>query len=270
MIIGDLVNYWRADCSSAARRLGLAHEHIAIARRHERVREAWAPHLAASREAILAAAEKCPKRDRVLVIGAGDCLDVPVADLARLFASVVLADIVVGKVAREWVKRRPGKIQAVAWDASGALDALAKVSRTLPAELAPAMFTHADPGPPPGGEPDLVVSANCISQLGLVPGHSLAATKRDADLPERCAQAAARRHRAWLAERTGVRVLLADAARLDIAADGRLLKRENLHERFGLPKPDRQWRWDLAPIPEWSEDFHRVHEVGAWVNAPGV
>lgn len=265
MILGDLVNYWRADCPAAARRLGLAHEHIAIARRHERVRAAWAPHLAASRAAILAAAEKCARRERVLVIGAGDCLDVPVADLARLFANVVLADIVVGKVAREWVKRRPGKIQAVAWDASGALDAMARVRDTLTPELAPAMFTHADPGPPPGGEPDLVVSANCISQLGLVPGHSLAATKRDADLPERCAVAAARRHRAWLAERTGVRVLLADAARLDIAADGRVLKRENLHERFGLPKPDRQWRWDLAPIPEWSEDFHRVHEVGAWV-----
>ncbi len=91
------------------------------------------------------------------------------------------------------------------------------------------------------------------------------AYEKDKGLPERCAKAAARRHLAWLAQRPGVRVLLADAARLDIGADGRQLKKETLHERFGLPKPDRTWRWDLAPIPEWSRDFHRVHEVGAWI-----
>lgn len=267
MIFSNFLRNWRADCSASARSLGLADEHVAIARRHERVRAAWAPHLAASREAVLWAAEKCAQQKRVLVIGAGDCLDVPVKELAEHFTEVVLADIVVGKVARDWAKSNPSRIRAVAWDASGALDALAKVSDTLPANLAPAMFTHADPGLPPGGEADLVVSANCISQLGLVPGHSLPATKQDADLPERCAVAAAQRHRAWLAERSGVRLLMADAARLDYAADGRLLKRENLHKRFGLPKPDRQWRWDLAPIPEWSPDFHRVHEVGAWLYA---
>ncbi|MEO6993304.1 MAG: hypothetical protein ABI273_06725, partial [Lacunisphaera sp.] len=80
-----------------------------------------------------------------------------------------------------------------------------------------------------------------------------------------CARAAARRHLHWLGERTGIRLLIADAARMDIGADGKQLKRETLHERFGLPRPDRQWRWDLAPIPEWSEKFHRVHEVGAWI-----
>ena len=65
-----------------------------------------------------------------------------------------------------------------------------------------------------------------------------------------------------------MRVLLADAARLDIAADGRVLKRDNLAARFGLRTPDRTWRWDLAPIPGWSPDFHRVHNAGAWIDGP--
>jgi len=93
----------------------------------------------------------------------------------------------------------------------------------------------------------------------------LRAKEKDHDLPDRCAKAAARRHLGWLAQRTGVRILLADAARLNIAADGREIKRESLSSRYGLEKPDRFWRWDLAPIPEWSPDFHRVHEVGAWI-----
>lgn len=87
-----------------------------------------------------------------------------------------------------------------------------------------------------------MVSANCISQLGLVSAHSLPAYQGDKALPERCARTAARRHLEWLAERPGVRLMIADAARLDLGPDGRQLKRETLHERFGLPKPDRQWR----------------------------
>lgn len=253
------------DCPPAARQLGLLREHEDIAKRHARVRAAWAPHLAESRKVVLEMAQRCPRRERVLVIGAGDCLDVPVEELAGMFGRVVLADIVTSAEARRWERRLPGRVQGVNWDASGALAALAAVRETVAPHEAPEIFARADPGPPPGGEPDYVVSANCISQLGLVPGHSLPAYARDKSLPDRCAKAAARRHLAWLDERPGVRLLLADAARLNIGPDGRQLKKETLHERFGLPKPDRIWRWDLAPIPEWSRDFHRVHEVGAWI-----
>lgn len=59
---------------------------------------------------------------------------------------------------------------------------------------------------------------------------------------------------------------MADAARLNISAEGNLLRREPLTDPIGLPLPDRQWRWDLAPIPEWSHRYHRVHEVGAWMD----
>lgn len=252
-------------CPPAGRQLGLLKEHEDIAKRHARVRAAWAPHLASSKQVVLEVAARCPSRRRALVIGAGDCLDVPVTELAGMFGEVVLADIVTSAEVRRRERELPGRVRGVNWDASGALAALAAVRETVAPHEAPEIFARAEPGPPPGGEPDFIVSANCISQLGLVPGHSLPAYAKDKGLPERCAKAAARRHLAWLAQRPGVRVLLADAARLDIGPDGRQLKKETLHERFGLPKPDRTWRWDLAPIPEWSRDFHRVHEVGAWI-----
>jgi hypothetical protein len=252
-------------CPPVARQLGLLREHEDIATRHARVSAAWAPHLAECRRVILEAAAACPRRRRVLVIGAGDCLDVPVAELAELFSEVVLADIVTSAGVRRLEKRFPGKVRGINWDASGALAALAAVRETVEAHAAAEIFAQADPGPAPGGEADLVVSANCISQLGLVPGHSLRAYARDKGLPDRCAKAAAKRHLAWLQQQSGMRLLLADTARLDISPEGRVLKKETLHERFGLPRPDRTWRWDLAPIPEWSRDFHRVHEVGVWV-----
>ena len=268
-MISGVLRRLATSCPPAGRELGLLREHEDIARRHARVRAAWAPHLAESRRVVLEAAQRCPQRRRALVIGAGDCLDVPVAELAGIFAEVVLADIVTSAEVRRWARKLPGRVRGVNWDASGALTALAAVRETVTAHEAPEIFARADPGPPPGGEPDFIVSANCISQLGLVPGHALPAGAKDKALPERCAKAAARRHLAWLEQRPGVRILLADAARFDIGPDGRQLKKETLHERFGLPKPDRTWRWDLAPIPEWSRDFHRVHEVGAWIFGSG-
>ncbi len=264
-MFSELIRRWRTQCPPWARQLGLAKEHLDIAGRHARVRAAWEPHLQASRTAMLAAADLCARHERVLVIGAGDCLDVPVAELAAKFTQVTLADIVVSAAARRWAKQLPGRVSVVSWDASGALVELARRREALAGAEVPRIFAEADPGPPPGGEADLVISANCISQLGLVPGHSLPATAQDKDLPERCARAAAKRHLAWLKERSGVCLLVADVARLDVAADGRVLKRDTLHERFGLPKPEQTWRWDLAPIPEWSPDFHRVHEVGTWL-----
>ncbi|MDQ5977683.1 MAG: hypothetical protein QG602_655 [Verrucomicrobiota bacterium] len=257
-------------CPPAARELGLLREHEDIAKRHAKVRAAWAPHLAESRKVILEVAERCDRRQRVLVIGAGDCLDVPVAGLAECFAEVVLADIVTSAEVRWWEKKLSGQVRGANWDASGALAALAAVRKTVASQEASEIFAKADAGPPPGGEADLIVSANCISQLGLVPGHSLPAYDKDKGLPDRCAKAAAKRHLAWLQQQPGVRLLLADAARYDIGPDGKQLKKETLHERFGLPKPDRTWRWDLAPIPEWSPDFHRVHEVGAWMFGENV
>lgn len=264
-MLSRLFRRFQTSCPPAGRELGLLKEHEDIAKRHDRVRAAWASHLAESRRVVLEVAQRCAQRRRALVIGAGDCPDVPVAGLADIFEEVVLADIVTSAEVRRWEREFPGKVRGANWDASGALAALAAVRETVTAHEAPEIFARADPGSPPGGEADFVVSANCISQLGLVPGHSLPAYEKDRGLPDRCAKAAARRHLAWLEQRPGVRLLLADAARLDIGPDGRQLKKETLHERFGLPKPDRVWRWNLAPIPEWSPEFHRVHEVGAWI-----
>lgn len=265
-MLAELFRSLTLRCPPWARLLGLAHEHVAITYRYRRVSAAWAPHLEASRAAILAGAERCRERNRVLVIGAGDCRDVPVVELAARFETVVLTDVVIGPELRKLARRSGGKIRAEVWDATGALARLAEGWHSLSAAEVEALFAKGDPGLPPGGEPDLVVSANCISQLGVVPVDRLQATKADEGFQNRCGAAAARRHRQWLAVRPGVRVLLGDRARLDIDAQGRELKRAEMPGMDGLRRPDRSWRWLLAPIPEWDPAFDRVHEVGAWID----
>jgi hypothetical protein len=265
-MLAELFRYFTLRCPPWARLLGLAHEHVAITQRHRRTAAAWTPHLDASRAAILAGAERCRQRRRVLVIGAGDCRDVPVAELAAQFETVVLTDVVLGPELRQLAKRSGGKIRAEVWDATGVLATLAQGRSDLTAAQVEALFAKGDPGLPPGGEADLTVSANCISQLGVVPVDRLRQTAADDTFQSRCGAAAARRHLQWLAVRPGVRVLLGDCARLDIDAQGKELHRERMPGMDRVRAPDRSWRWMLAPIPEWSRDFHRVHEVGAWID----
>lgn len=267
-MLAELLRSLRLHAPGWARRLGLVHEHVAITFRRRRASAAWAPHLEASRAAILTAADRCTARRRVLVIAAGDCADVPVRELAARFGEVWLTDIVLGPELFEHARVGSGHVHAAIWDATGALETLARAWRTLGPAQVEALFADGEAGPPPGGEPDLVVSANCISQLGVVPLDRLARGQADEPLVARCAAAAARRHLAWLQARAGVRVLLGDQARLDVSAQGIELRREPVPGLEDLRAPDRTWRWTLAPIPELNREFHRVHEVGAWIDGP--
>jgi hypothetical protein len=265
-MLAELIRYARLRCPRYARRLGLAREHVAITFRHRRLRKDWAPHLEASKAVITEAIDRCVNRRRALVIGAGDGRDVPVDELAARFDQVVLCDVVVGPELRGFARKHPGQVLVAEWDATGALEALASGLNTLSTAAVETLFREGEPGQPPGGEPDLVVSANCISQLGTVPA-SAYDPGDDEGFASRCAEAAAQRHLLWLSARTGVRVLIGDMARLDVAPDGSVEKREEVPGMKGLRAPDHTWLWRLAPIPEFSREFSRVHEVGAWIDA---
>lgn len=264
-MITEMLHSLLVGCPRWGRRLGLAREHVAISARYRRVGRASAPHLTACRTAILEAAQMCARRRCVVIVGAGSCLDVPVAELAQQFEMVVLADVVTSLPARRFARRFPGRVRLVTWDATGALERLVAAKCGTPAEIA-ACFEEAEPGALPGGAPDLVVSANCLSQLGLVVD-TLAPGCTD-DERWRGVAAAARRHLAWLDGQPGVRLLLADVARLEVPPEGAEGLREDCLEGLGLREPDRRWRWDIAPIPEYSARVHRVHEVGAWLAGP--
>jgi hypothetical protein len=202
------------------------------------------------------------------VIGAGDCLDVPLIPLAEIFDRVVLADVVVSPVARRLARRSNGRAVCALWDATGALATIAENSASLTGDQLAELFARSTPLPTPGGEPDFIVSANCLSQLGLVPSASLRLARQDESLAPRCATTAAQAHLRWLSRTNAVRVLLADIARIETDKAGVETSREDALEGLDLRPPDRCWRWNIAPMPEWHPRLNRVHEVGAWKDGP--
>jgi len=91
----ELWKYFTTSCSAEARRMGYLSELIAIESRFQRRRLSWLPHLARCCEFIRGEIEPLPgnRRRTALVCGAGLCNDIPVAEVASRFETVVLVDL---------------------------------------------------------------------------------------------------------------------------------------------------------------------------------
>ncbi len=208
--------------------MGHLREIIAIQARHRRHRAAWAPHLEATCATVLEAADGCARHDTVLVAGSGLLLDVPIDALAARFARVLLADVVHLRTARRRT-RALSNVFHVEADVTGCLEA---VHRTR-GPAAPAGPFLDDP------RIDLVVSANLLSQLPLLPCAWLGVEPDGA-----FARTLVEGHLAWL--RSFPRAcLVTDWQR--VYSTGEV---EDALAGAALPAGGREWTWAVAPRGE--------------------
>lgn len=206
--------------------MGYVKELIAIGARHKRCRDAWADHLDLCKKVILDAARGI-KHDKVTILGSGLLLDIPIDELSEMFGEVVLADIF---HMPETVKRT----------------ATMKNVRLKTIDLIEA-------GPKWLADSDLVVSANVLTQLPLLPMDRAQAKGEIKDGGEEKTKAFARRiidhHLELLASLPGRVCLLSETERQ--IADGDEVLQE-IDPLFGaqLPASGLKWIWNIAPRPE--------------------
>ena len=117
----DLLHWLVQPATLAARRLGHAGDSVRLASRSRRCRAAWAPHLAAAKDAVRAAMADLPRRETAVVLGAGLLDDVPIDALAAAFRQVVLVDAVHPWRGR-WRARRHANVVRLIFDLSGTAD----------------------------------------------------------------------------------------------------------------------------------------------------
>lgn len=249
-MLAELVEYLLTPCPAPARKMGYLTEAVAIRARHRRCRAAWQSHLENSRAAILEAATACQGRKCALVLGSGALLDVPVEQLARMFERVVLADLVHPLCAR-WRVRRLDNVRLASLDVTGTLAALANgpdIPVSTPQDLRDLIRREA---------PDLLISANILSQLPLLPLRRLEASGLHAQ-PELDAFAASllEEHARLLQEHSGTACLISDIRWHGISGIVDPLR------GVVLPPPVRTWIWNVAPRPEISRECDVFHEVG--------
>lgn len=250
-----------------ARRFGYLKEAVAITARYHRCRDAWAPHLAASRSAVTAFSAALSSRRTLVVLGSGAGLDLPLEALANEWQQVVLVDLVhpwpIRHRARRW-----SNVALATWDVGGVLPTL---RRHPPVLVEP----HTDWPLPP--ETDAVISLNLMAQLPVLPLAWL--ERRGVSEAERhaWARAVVAAHWRQLATLSLPVLLLTDFAAEWWVCENHSTQNDNHNKEkmlavastlfgFALPcLPQRTWPWRIAPCGEESPLWERRLQVGQFV-----
>src|ERR1700722_10129196 len=111
-MLAELIEYALTRSPPYARRMGYLYEATAIRARASRCGTAWAPHQERTRYLIHKAVARCKQRRKVVVLGSGPLLDVPLTELAATFGEVVLVDVV-HPVTTAWRRRRFANVRTV-------------------------------------------------------------------------------------------------------------------------------------------------------------
>jgi len=225
-MLAEAVTWLLTPASWHARRSGRLAESVAIMARARRCRDAWAPHLAASRAALLDAAKRADSHRVALLFGSGPLLDVPLAELSRLFQAVWLVDVVHPWPARLTARRYPN-VRLIVHDV------------TEPGSAMPARFLDE-------AGIDWVASVNLISQLPESGPDGLAAM---------------RAHLAYLARFAAPVCVLADMEQTTSGASGAGIEHRDYRPLFSGWHRVGEWRWDVAPAGELTGGLTRHHRV---------
>lgn len=236
----------------ALSKLGLRGDAVRLWARRARCKLAWAAHEAQCHAIVRAAMSGLPRQRTALVLGSGLVRDVPIADLARAFETVVLVDAVHLPLTRLRLARHRN-LRFVTADISGVARWLTGKAKTREDTLAPFIADTTI---------DLVISANVLSQLPLGPEDWAETHPSQAPLPApELARAIIGWHLADLARFQSRVCLLTDTALNEFDSEGRCIANVDLLYGHTLPAPDAAWDWPVAPEDESDKGVTQVHTV---------
>jgi hypothetical protein len=244
----------RTRCPPDLVALGYRYAAVACLYRADRCAGDWAPHQRNTRQAILdAMRDASPACDTALVLGSGPCLDLPIPELLARFPRLLLVDVAHPPPALRLASRYP-TIELVARDLTGMAVLLSSSDVEPPTVPVPTVFLD-DP------RIGLVVSANLVSQLPLVPLRRMAKRWPQADQGA-LGHAIVAAHVTYLSRFTCPVLLIGDVERHVLDADGKRVEQDDPLFGVGLPW-GREWDWQLAPVGELSSGWSIVNRVRA-------
>ncbi|MFV3076440.1 hypothetical protein [Niveispirillum fermenti] len=245
----------RTRCAPAFAALGYRYAAVACVGRAQRCAAAWAPHQENTKRRLLAAMAEAPAGSNTAVIlGSGPCLDLPMAELLARFSRVLLVDVAHPPDARHLARRHAG-IELVEMDLTGTALSLAdRAAAQVPTPNCNAFVDEPGLG--------LVVSANLISQLPLVPLRHAQRRWPDADLGG-FARSIVMAHLDHLARFTCPTLLVGDMQRRIVDPDGKVTEWEDPLFGANLPAGEAEWEWTVAPVGELSGGWSIVNRVRA-------
>lgn len=261
LMLHEIVTWCITSCPSYVRRMEYLYQAIALRGRYRRRRRSWQPHLDAARSFITAIAEKSVSRGRVVVLGSGLLLDVPIGRLTELFEEVVLVDIVHLPEVRRRVREYPN-VRLMQHDVTGVAEPLYENIRRGMHELPEGNAII----PEANGGTGLVISLNLISQLAAIPSYYVSKKMphfSQDELDAWCNRIRAAHLEALAALSCDVCVI-ADYAYVWRDAGGVVVEQGSTVGDLTLPEAGVEWEWHIAPFGEEPGGHAKTLSVRAW------
>jgi hypothetical protein len=257
----ELYTYFTTPCPQYVRHMDYLYEAIAMRRRYQRNRTDWQPHLEQTHRTILSAAEKTRTRDKVVILGSGPLLDVPLHELAAMFHEVVLVDIVFLPEVYKRIKPY-ANVRLVQHDVTNMAQRLYENLRSGQTELplaAPAV-------PDIDNNTGLVISLNILSQLWVMPrAYALKKLRglEEENVDDWCNQITGS-HYAFLQQLTCPVCLIGDHEFVKRDREGRIVSQGSTIAGLALPDPEDSWTWNIVPLGEKDRFLSKELKVGVW------
>jgi hypothetical protein len=257
----DLFTHLTTSCSPYVRRLGYLDETISMRRRARRYRTAWQPHLDNTRRFVLAVADRIRNKDKVVILGSGLLLDVPLAELSAMFREVVLMDIVCLPEVRRQI-REYSNVSFIEHDVTNIAERLYTNRQQGIHELPKAIPAPSEINRSAG----MVISLNILSQLWVIPRAYTA--KHRPGLPhdqvEDWCRQIVESHYASLQSMSCDVCLIADHEFTKRDNGGSIISRASTLYDLVLPEPDASWIWNIVPAGNDVRSSSKELNVGAW------
>lgn len=235
-----------------AREGGLVREIAGILGRHRRQKAFWAEHLQHTKECITAHLHQADPKEPILLMGAGLCLDVPLAALNDHPAGALLVDAVETRQTRKAIKGFDN-IEFERLDLTGFLEEFwlgDENTAISPPDMAPLpLVGHG-----------MAISCNILSQLAL----PFASSPPSDETEEKLTDAIQKAHIRALMAMDCPALLITDYERIETEGTApHVIKTVNQHLLPG--DPIEVWDWPIAPLGEVEKDLDVRLKVGAWL-----
>jgi len=244
MII-ELLKHITTSTPEYVKKMGYLREVIAIEHRFKRCKKEWKEHLELSKQTILDSLSLCIHNKRVVILGSGFLLDLPLRELSNTFEEVVLVDILHMPSVREAVSIF-SNVVLITSDITGLAEKL-YISRPKPEGSLP----QSEPFLPYCDDDcSLVISLNILSQLPIIPSHYLMNDlkwKESEKLLCWSNQIMLDHYKALNHLKIPV-CLISDYEMVYIDKKGNEIDRQITVPFLAKAKPYNQWRWNIAPI----------------------
>jgi hypothetical protein len=259
----EALTYLFTPSSSLSKKYGFLYSSIALEKRYQRCKKAWRPHLENCRKLFMDALTKTGQKNSVVVLGSAHLHEIPLKFLLDNFNKVILIDIqhpfthhLKALMNKQLELRTQDLTKSL-----GHLDSLTSI------EDLNALMTRLESEILFEFQADLIISANILSQLGLLPIKTLEKKlKRDLSVKEKdqICSTYAELHLKNLANCQGRKIIYCDREVLYFDPDGRQIYRGSYPVNFSKFQKITDWDWELAPLKEASSDYSIHMKIHAY------